>query len=59
MPDTLTRMAATYPEVRIEMTQREPETALQKRGPGTSTLSSPSSIRAMPLPAIRNWTGSG
>lgn len=30
MPDTLTRMAATYPEVRIEMTQREPETALHE-----------------------------
>lgn len=30
MPDTLTRMAATYPEVRIEMIQREPETALHE-----------------------------
>jgi DNA-binding transcriptional LysR family regulator len=30
MPETLTRMAATYPEVRIEMTQREPETALHE-----------------------------
>ncbi|MDQ1054217.1 DNA-binding transcriptional LysR family regulator [Arthrobacter sp. SORGH_AS 212] len=30
MPDTLTRMATTYPEVRIEMIQREPETALHE-----------------------------
>ena len=30
MPDTLTRMAKTYPEVRIEMIQREPETALHE-----------------------------
>jgi DNA-binding transcriptional LysR family regulator len=30
MPDTLTRMTARYPEVRIEMTQREPETALHE-----------------------------
>ena len=30
MPDTLTLMAGTYPEVRIEMTQREPETALHE-----------------------------
>ncbi|ABK05261.1 DNA-binding transcriptional LysR family regulator [Arthrobacter sp. PvP102] len=30
MPGTLTRMAATYPEVRIEMVQREPETALHE-----------------------------
>ncbi|WP_045732470.1 LysR family transcriptional regulator [Pseudarthrobacter chlorophenolicus] len=30
MPDTLIRMAATYPEVRIEMIQREPETALHE-----------------------------
>ena len=29
-PDTLTLMAGTYPEVRIEMTQREPETALHE-----------------------------
>jgi len=28
LPDMLTAMAHTYPEVRIEMTQREPETAL-------------------------------
>ena len=30
MPDALTRMAAGYPEVRIEMIQREPETALHE-----------------------------
>jgi DNA-binding transcriptional LysR family regulator len=30
MPDTLTRMATTYPEVRIEMIQKEPETALHE-----------------------------
>jgi DNA-binding transcriptional LysR family regulator len=30
MPGTLTRMAAAYPEVRIEMVQREPETALHE-----------------------------
>ena len=30
MPGTLTRMTAEYPEVRIEMTQREPETALHE-----------------------------
>ncbi len=30
MPEALTRMAASYPEVRIEMTQREPETALHE-----------------------------
>lgn len=30
MPDALTRLATTYPEVRIEMTQREPETALHE-----------------------------
>ena len=30
MPDTLTRMTAEYPEVRIEMIQREPETALHE-----------------------------
>jgi DNA-binding transcriptional LysR family regulator len=30
MPETLTRMAAAYPEVRIEMIQREPETALHE-----------------------------
>ncbi|MEV7133403.1 LysR family transcriptional regulator [Arthrobacter sp. NPDC093128] len=30
MPGTLTRMAANYPEVRIEMVQREPETALHE-----------------------------
>ena len=30
MPDALTRMASRYPEVRIEMTQREPETALHE-----------------------------
>jgi DNA-binding transcriptional LysR family regulator len=30
MPDTLSRMTARYPEVRIEMTQREPETALHE-----------------------------
>ena len=30
MPDALTRMTARYPEVRIEMTQREPETALHE-----------------------------
>ena len=30
MPGTLTRMSARYPEVRIEMTQREPETALHE-----------------------------
>jgi DNA-binding transcriptional LysR family regulator len=30
MPDTLTRMSTTYPEVRIEMIQREPETALHE-----------------------------
>ncbi|MBT2532589.1 LysR family transcriptional regulator [Arthrobacter sp. ISL-48] len=30
MPDTLSRMATAYPEVRIEMTQREPETALHE-----------------------------
>jgi DNA-binding transcriptional LysR family regulator len=30
MPDTLTRMAKAYPEVRIEMIQREPETALHE-----------------------------
>src|SRR5215218_3068788 len=30
MPEALTRMAETYPEVRIEMTQREPETALHE-----------------------------
>ncbi|WP_457964160.1 LysR family transcriptional regulator [Arthrobacter sp. D1-29] len=30
MPDTLSRMSTAYPEVRIEMTQREPETALHE-----------------------------
>jgi DNA-binding transcriptional LysR family regulator len=30
MPDTLTRMTKAYPEVRIEMIQREPETALHE-----------------------------
>ncbi|MEE2524246.1 LysR family transcriptional regulator [Pseudarthrobacter sp. J75] len=30
MPETLTRMTAKYPEVRIEMVQREPETALHE-----------------------------
>ncbi|WP_306912482.1 LysR substrate-binding domain-containing protein [Arthrobacter sp. B3I9] len=30
MPDALTRMLTSYPEVRIEMTQREPETALHE-----------------------------
>jgi DNA-binding transcriptional LysR family regulator len=30
MPGTLTRMSASYPEVRVEMTQREPETALHE-----------------------------
>ena len=30
MPDALTRMLSSYPEVRIEMTQREPETALHE-----------------------------
>jgi DNA-binding transcriptional LysR family regulator len=30
MPDALTRMASSYPEVRVEMTQREPETALHE-----------------------------
>jgi DNA-binding transcriptional LysR family regulator len=30
MPDALTRMLSRYPEVRIEMTQREPETALHE-----------------------------
>ena len=30
MPDALTRMTSSYPEVRIEMTQREPETALHE-----------------------------
>ena len=30
MPDTLTRMSSSYPEVRVEMTQREPETALHE-----------------------------
>lgn len=30
MPETLTRMAREYPEVRIEMIQREPETALHE-----------------------------
>ena len=30
MPETLSRMAAAYPEVRIEMIQREPETALHE-----------------------------
>lgn len=30
MPDTLTRMTGSYPEVRIEMIQREPETALHE-----------------------------
>lgn len=30
MPDALTRMTESYPEVRIEMTQREPETALHE-----------------------------
>lgn len=30
MPETLTRMASEYPEVRIEMIQREPETALHE-----------------------------
>ncbi|CAM3241263.1 HTH-type transcriptional regulator GltC [Arthrobacter ulcerisalmonis] len=30
LPETLTRMAGTYPEVRIEMIQREPETALHE-----------------------------
>src|SRR5687768_1370220 len=30
MPETLTRMAKAYPEVRIEMIQREPETALHE-----------------------------
>jgi DNA-binding transcriptional LysR family regulator len=30
MPDALTRMASRYPEVRVEMTQREPETALHE-----------------------------
>lgn len=30
MPDALTRMSSRYPEVRIEMTQREPETALHE-----------------------------
>lgn len=30
MPGTLTRMSSSYPEVRVEMTQREPETALHE-----------------------------
>jgi DNA-binding transcriptional LysR family regulator len=30
MPDALTRMSSRYPEVRIEMVQREPETALHE-----------------------------
>ncbi len=30
MPGALTRMSAQYPEVRVEMTQREPETALHE-----------------------------
>lgn len=30
MPDALTRMSSSYPEVRVEMTQREPETALHE-----------------------------
>jgi DNA-binding transcriptional LysR family regulator len=30
MPDALSRMSASYPEVRVEMTQREPETALHE-----------------------------
>lgn len=30
MPETLSRMARNYPEVRIEMVQREPETALHE-----------------------------
>lgn len=30
MPEALTRMTASYPEVRIEMTQLEPETALHE-----------------------------
>jgi len=30
MPGALTRMSASYPEVRVEMTQREPETALHE-----------------------------
>ncbi|MGY3319375.1 LysR family transcriptional regulator [Arthrobacter sp. TE12232] len=30
MPGTLTRMTSSYPEVRVEMTQREPETALHE-----------------------------
>lgn len=30
MPETLTRMSKEYPEVRIEMIQREPETALHE-----------------------------
>jgi DNA-binding transcriptional LysR family regulator len=30
MPDTLSRLSTAYPEVRIEMTQREPETALHE-----------------------------
>lgn len=30
MPDALTQMSSVYPEVRVEMTQREPETALHE-----------------------------
>jgi DNA-binding transcriptional LysR family regulator len=30
MPDALSRMSSSYPEVRVEMTQREPETALHE-----------------------------
>jgi DNA-binding transcriptional LysR family regulator len=30
MPDALTRMSSSYPEVRVEMTQREPGTALHE-----------------------------
>lgn len=30
MPDALTQMSSSYPEVRVEMTQREPETALHE-----------------------------
>ncbi|HET6270478.1 MAG TPA: LysR family transcriptional regulator [Arthrobacter sp.] len=30
MPDALTRMSSSYPQVRVEMTQREPETALHE-----------------------------
>lgn len=30
MPDALTRMSSSYPEVRVEITQREPETALHE-----------------------------